>query len=178
MRSVGAALLSAVCLLGTSGCGEKPAASDAPAGAGDSARVAQTTSGTADSCAMLTQAVIASAVGNAVQPGRPDAGPEVCKWDTENPDDVSVLLTVRLAGSLRAPILCEEVKKGNSGSPVPGLGDASGWKYSSTLGLFDSGDLEICASGHFVSLSLNGKRAEAAMKDAAAALARATLNQL
>lgn len=121
---------------------------------------------------------VATAVGNPVQAGEPYAGPEVCKWDTDDPDQVSVLLTVRPAGSIRAPILCDEVQKGNSGTPMPGLGDGSGWKYSRTAGLFDSGDLEVCGGGHFVALSLNGQLDEPAMKEAAVALARAVLGRL
>ena len=173
MKSHTASVLAFV-LVATVACGSGTPGTDA----GSPAPPGQASSGTADACAMLTAATISAAVGNPVKAGQPNAGPEVCKWDTDDQDQVSVLLTVRLAGSIRAPILCDDVQKGNSGTPVPGVGDASGWKYSKMADLFSSGDLEVCSGGHFVALSLNGRLDEPAMKEAAVALAREVLGRL
>lgn len=128
--------------------------------------------GTADACAFLTESEIAEAVGNPVLKGQPYAGPEVCKWDTENPDHVSVLLTVRLSGSVRARVLCDELRKtGGEGGRIADLGDVAVWKFSNG-GSFSSGDLETCGEEGFLALSLNGKAEEGKLKSATEALAR------
>jgi hypothetical protein len=166
------AVAASVCL----GCGGSggDAAGDGGAGSGSTAAG---TSDTSNACGMLTAEGNAAAVGNPVEAGRPFAGPEVCKWDTADPDLVSVLLTVRLAAGSRAPVLCEEVRKAG-GAPIDGVGEAATWEFSSAGSLFNSGDLEVCQGGHFVGLSLNGQRDEAALKAAALSLARTVIGRL
>jgi len=170
-----AVLLFALAATGCGGANAPPEAGKGTAGAaGGPART-----GTADACALLSQSEIAEAVGNPVLKGQPFAGPEVCKWDTENPDHVSVLLTVRLKGSTREPYLCDELRKGGGGGErVEGLGDIAVWKFSSAARLFNSGDLETCGGKGFLSLSLNGKRDEPALKQAVLAIARKALERL
>jgi hypothetical protein len=102
--------------------------------------------------------------------GEPYAGPEVCQWDTENPDHVSVLLTVRPKGSVREETLCSDLRQsGGEGERLSGLGDVAVWKFSSGS-LFNSGDLEACGPRGFVSISLNGKADEPKLKEAALVL--------
>jgi hypothetical protein len=122
----------------------------------------------------------AGIVGNPVLEGQPYAGPEVCRWDTEDTDHVSLLLTVRLGGSSRAQVLCENLSRmiDSGGEPVNGLGDQAVFKFSGVAGMFDSGDLEACSPEGFVSVSLNGKKDEAAMKEAAIALTRMVFSRL
>lgn len=126
---------------------------------------------TADTCAAIPQSEIEQAVGNAVLPGQPYAGPEVCQWDTENPDQVSVLLTIRAKGSIREETLCAGLRQsGGEGEPVSGLGEVAFWKFSAVGTMFNSGDLEACGPRGFVSISLNGKADEPKLKEAAVAL--------
>lgn len=101
-----------------------------------------------------------------------------CSWNTENPDDVSVLLIVQRKGSIREPYLCEDLRKsGGSGERVEGL-DVASWKFSSTTGLFNSGEFEACGPKGFLSLQLNGKRDEATLKQATLAIVRQVLQRL
>ena len=97
-----------------------------------------------------------------------------CSWDTEKRGDVSVLLIVHQKGSIREPILCEELRKGGGGERVEGL-DVATWKVSSTLGLFNSGEFEACGPKGFLSLQLNGERDEATLKKATLALVQLVL---
>jgi hypothetical protein len=125
-----------------------------------------------DACAALSQSDIERLVGNPVLEGEPYAGPEVCQWDTENPDHVSVLLTVRPKGSVREETLCSDLRQsGGEGERLSGLGEieVAVWKFSSGS-LFNSGDLEACGSRGFVSISLNGKADEPKLKEAAVVL--------
>lgn len=125
-----------------------------------------------DACSRLSAADVTAAVGNPVLPGQPDAGPNTCKYDTQNPEDVNVLLILNPPGSIREQVLCPELKKAAPlGDSLPGVGDVATWKFSS-MSLFNSGDLEACGKAGFVSLSLNGKRDEAALKAGATTLAR------
>jgi hypothetical protein len=153
----------------------------APAtGTGETAApAAATSSRTADTCALLTAAAIQAAVGNAVLDGKPSAGPEVCHWDTDRPEDVSVLLTVRLKDSDRERVLCEAVRRGAAGTTgITGVGDAATWTFSRVGTMFNSGDLEACSVRGFVGLSLNGAKDEAALRRAAETLAAAVLGRL
>ncbi len=145
--------------------GSHPQESSAPA----EESAASDTSG--DACAALSQSEIEKTVGNPVLAGAPFAGPEVCKWETENPDHVNVLLTVRPKGSTREEILCAGLRQsGGQGESLSGLGDVAFWKFSAVGTMFNSGDLEACGPRGFVSISLNGKADEAKLKQAAVAL--------
>jgi hypothetical protein len=149
---------------GASGATPPPASSSSPT--------------TSDACAMLTPAEIASAVGNPVQPGAPFAGQEVCKWETEAPGHVDVLLTVRLMGGIRAKPLCDGLPSAtDKGARIGGVGDLAFWKFSSNP-LFNSGDLELCTAKGFVALSLNGKADETRLQSAALALAKQVLQRM
>jgi len=164
--------------LGLTGCGGSSDSGESTVQ--EAARVGTTPTGAADACALLSAADIAGIVGNPVLEGQPYAGPEVCRWDTEDTDHVSLLLTVRLGGSSRAQVLCENLNGmiDSGGEPVNGLGDQAVFKFSGVAGMFDSGDLEACSPEGFVSVSLNGKKDEAAMKEAAIALTRMVFSRL
>jgi hypothetical protein len=137
-----------------------------------------TPAATADACRLLSTADVAAAVGNPVLDGTPDAGPEVCKWDTENPDHVSVLLIARLKGSAREQALCAEVRRvASAGKGLSGLGEAATWKFSRVGTMFNSGDLEVCDAKGYLSLGLNGQQDEAALQQAASTLARAIVSR-
>lgn len=126
---------------------------------------------TADACAALPQSEIEQTVGNPVLKGEPYAGPEVCQWETENPDHVSVLLTIRPKGAIREETLCADLRQsGGEGERLSGLGDTAVWKFSAVGTMFNSGDLEACGPRGFVSISLNGKADEPKLKEAAVAL--------
>jgi hypothetical protein len=123
-----------------------------------------------DACAALSRGEIEQTVGNPVLEGEPYAGPEVCQWDTENPDHVSVLLAVRPKDSIREETLCADLRQsGGEGERLSGLGEVAVWKFSAGS-LFNSGDLEACGPRGFVSISLNGKGDEPKLKEAAVAL--------
>jgi hypothetical protein len=160
----------------SSACGGSPPAT----GGGEPATASVATSSrTADACALLTASAIQAAVGNAVLAGRPSAGPEVCNWDTDRPEDVSVLLTVRLAGSDRERVLCEAVRSNASGATgIAGVGDAATWTFSRVGTMFNSGDLETCSRRGFVGVSVNGAKDEGALRRAAETLASAVLGRL
>jgi len=174
VNSVFAALLSSVVVLG---CGGSNA--DQPTGdpaKGGSSRLAS--AAPVESCTLLSQAEITELTGNPVEKGQPFAGPEVCKWAAE-PNRTSVLLTVRLAGSDREKVLCSELRKiGGEGERVEGVDDVGIWKFSSTMGLFNSGELESCGRKAYLNVSLNGKPAEPQLKQTAIALARKVLQRL
>ncbi len=134
-------------------------------------------SGPVDACALLSQQDVAAMVGNPVVKGEHFAGSEVCKWDAE-PENTTVLLTVRPSGSLREQYLCPELKKSTEGQRLEGLADVAIWKFSNTMGLFNSGDLETCGSKGYISLSLNGKRDEATLKQQTEAIFRSVVKKL
>lgn len=142
-------------------------------------RTAAAASGTVDACALLALSEIANIVGNPVLEGRAYAGPEVCQWQTENTDHISVLLTAHRAGSVRANVLCDDLGAVvDSGEPLANLGDKATFKFSGVAGMFDSGDLAACGAEGFVSVSLNGKKGEAEMKEAAITMTRMVLSRL
>jgi hypothetical protein len=130
----------------------------------------------ADTCAILSQDQVAGAVGNPVLPGQA-VGAGSCSWETEKRGDVSVLLIVHRKDSLRAPILCEAMRKGEGSERVEGL-DAATWRVSNTLGLFNSGEFEGCGPKGFLSLQLNGERDEAALKKGTLALVQQILGRI
>jgi hypothetical protein len=152
-------------------CGGSSAERSASPGE-ESAEPAAETDG--DACAALLQNEIERVVGNPVLKGEPYAGPEVCQWDTENPDHVSVLLTIRAKGSIREETLCSDLRQaGGDGerlSGLSGLGEVAVWKFSAVGSMFNSGDLEACGPRGFVSISLNGKADEPKLKEAAVVL--------
>lgn len=128
--------------------------------------------GATNACALLTDTEVQEAVGNPVTPGAPFTGSADCEWETENPEDVSVLVIAHRTGSIRAPILCDDLrKKGAPSERVEGWEVAS-WKFSKAAGLFYSGELECCGPKGFVSLQLNGRRDEPELKRAALTMAR------
>ncbi len=149
--------------------------SEAPQTAGGATGGPASMSTPADTCAILSQEQIAGAVGNAVLAGQV-AGAGSCSWDTEKRGDVSVLLIFHRKGSIREPILCEELRKNGGGERVEGF-DIATWKVSSTLGLFNSGEFQACGPKGFLSLQLNGERDEATLKKAALALVQLVLRR-
>lgn len=160
----------------TLGCGASDTNQSAHGGAGGAS--SPRSSVPIDSCALLSQTDIAKTVGNQVGTGQPFAGPEVCTWEAE-PSQVSVLLTVRAAGSDREKVLCSELGKGGGTKQrLDGSGNVAIWKFSNTMGLFNSGELETCSGKGYVGLTLNGKRDEAQLKEAAVTLAQTVLKAL
>jgi len=174
---IGRAALSAM-LLTTASCGSSaPANSNAAAASGQASGTPATGSRTADACRLLTPDEIAALVGNAVAPGHPEVTPGVCKWGTEQPDQIDVLLMVYLKGSTREQVLCKDVRDAAAqGKGFPGIGDAATWKFS-RIGI-DSGDLEVCGSEGYLSLSLNGKGEASKFETAAVSLARKVIARL
>lgn len=173
-----ATILTVLLLLGLASCGDSSDSGHSTMEE-EVAGGAATVTGAVDTCALLSAADIADIVGNPVLDGQPYAGPEVCRWDTDDTDHVNVLLTVRLSGSSRAQVLCGDLNNViDSGEPVSGLGDKAVFKFSGVAGMFDSGDLAACGAKGFVSVSLNGKKDEAAMKKAAMELTRMVFSRL
>ncbi len=83
------------------------------------------------------------------------------------------------AGGDREKVLCSELGKGDGTKQrLDGPGDVAMWKFSTTMGLFNSGELETCSGKGYVALALNGKRDEAQLKETAVTLARTVLNAL
>jgi hypothetical protein len=150
--------------------------SEAPQSAGGAASGPTSSSTPANTCAILSQDQIAGAVGNPVLPGQA-AGAGSCSWKTEKRGDVTVLLIFHEKGNIREPILCEELRKGGGGERVEGL-DVANWKFSSTLGLFNSGEFEACGPKGFLSLQLNAERDEATLKKATLALVQLVLKRV
>jgi hypothetical protein len=142
------------------------------------AAATQATAGPVDACRLFTQADLAELVGNPVTQGEHFAGSEVCKWGTEQPAHVSVLLTVRPKGSLRERAICpDEVGKATGGGPLTGVGDKATWKFGSTMGMFNSGDLESCSAAGYINISLNGERDESTLKKAATMIANRVISR-
>src|SRR5574341_419842 len=133
----------------------------------------------ANSCSLLSETEIASAVGNDVDKGRNEASTDICKWDAEDVSQVDVLLIVREKGGIHEPVLCSDLRnKTNSGDHIPGLGDIAGWKFSRQGSMFNSGDLEVCGPKGYLSITLEGKRDEASLKAAAMNLTQKILQRL
>ena len=155
-------------LLLAAGAGCSSGEADPPGSAG-----AAPGSAPANACTLLSEPQIGEIVGNPVLPGRNEAGATTCKWDAKNAGEVDVLLITGAPGSDREKYICPELRKTTSADPeFSGLGETVSWKFSAVGSLFNSGDLELCGRHGFISLSLNGKRDEAALKQAAVALAR------
>ena len=172
----GASGLAVLLSIALYGCG---GSNDNGQSAGQEAARVATATDTVDACALFSLSEIADVVGNPVLEGRVYAGPEVCQWNTEDPDHVSLLLTAYIAGSVHTNVLCEDLSALiDGGEPVIGLGDKATFKYSGVSGIFDSGDLAACGEKGFVSVSLNGRKDEAAMKEAAIALTRTVFSRL
>lgn len=160
----------------TSSCGGRSVQQQGVNSVGE---VAANESRSIDACSLLTAKEIVDVVGNAVAEGRPFAGPEVCKWGTEDPTNVDVLLTVRAAGSIREQTLCADLRKpSNNAQRVDSLGDVSVWKFSREGPMFNSGDLEVCGQKGYLNLTLQGKRDEPTLKSAATLLAQKVLERL
>ncbi len=139
---------------------------------------ARASSGPVNACALLPASEIGTIVGNPVEPGQPFAGVEVCKWDAE-PGRVTALLTVRRRGSDREKVLCAELgKSAEAGQRLTELGNVATWKFSNTMGLFNTGELESCGDKGYVSVTLNGKQDETKLKDASVAIARRAFKSL
>jgi hypothetical protein len=157
---------AAMCASLLCGCGRSPSADPSTGNASGAA------SGPVDACSLFSSQDIAAIVGNPVEQGQPFAGPEVCKWNAE-PGSVTALVTVRRAGSDREKVLCGALGEGpDAGQRVEGVGRIATWKFSNTAGLFNSGDLEACGGAGYVSVTLNGKTDETALKTASIAIAR------
>jgi len=76
-------------------------------------------------------------------------------------------------------VLCKDLNNViDGGEPVSGLGDKAAFKFSGVAGMFDSADLAACGAEGLVNASLNGKKAEADMKEAAIALTRMVFSRL
>ena len=131
----------------------------------------------ADSCSLLTENEIAEAVGNAVDKGQVQGNADICKWGTEDPSKVDVLLIVREKGGIHEPVLCADVRSNTTDEHLPGLGEVAVWKFSRQP-FFNSGDLEVCGPKGYLTMTLNGKRDEAALKAAATNLAQKILSRL
>ena len=130
-------------------------------------------------CGLLSNDEVASILGNPVLPGEEYAGPEVCRWDTEDADEVSLLLMVRPPGSIREQVLCQTLRSGGGpGELVAGVAEIARWHFSSVGTLFDSGELVACGSSGYVSLDLNGKRDEPTLRNAALALLNLVFQRL
>lgn len=169
------ALLSAMLTFGCGGSDQRQPVGQAKGGA---APATAASTGPLDACKLLSQIEIAEAVGNPVTPGQHFAGSEVCKWDTEQREHVSVLLTVRPKGSLREQTLCKDLKSTGTGAPLDGVGDVALWQFSKVGTMFNSGDLESCGPKGYVSLSLNGEHDEPALKQATLAIVGKVLGRI
>jgi hypothetical protein len=125
----------------------------------------------ATACALLSETEISEIMGAPVPVGVEFAGPEVCRWSNDEPPITSVLLMVRSAGTIREQVLCGDLRQGlGEGEPLDGLTDVALWRFSSTLGLFNSAELETCGPPGYVSLTLNSEQDEATLKAATLAL--------
>ncbi len=168
--------LMLIACLAAAGCG---GSSDSPpAASGGPAAAPAAGSRNVDACRLLTQEEIAAALGNTVTAGRPEAGLEVCDWDSESPTDADLLLMVRPKGSQREQVLCADVRNAAAaGKGLAGIGEAATWKFSS-MGMFNSGELEVCDARAYWSLSVNGKGDSDTLQRAALTLARAAMGRL
>lgn len=132
----------------------------------------------ANSCSLLSETEIGSAVGNDVNKGRNEASSDICKWDVEDVSQVDVLLIVREKGGIHEPVLCGDLRNKTSSEQIPGLGDIAVWKFSRQDSMFNSGDLEVCGPKGYLSITLEGKRDEAFLKAAAMNLTQKILQRL
>jgi hypothetical protein len=105
-------------------------------------------------------------VGTPAPAGPEFAGPEVCRWSKDEPPITSLLVTVRPAGSLREQVLCGDLGQGSARGNASKAWPTSPWRFSNVIGLFNSGELETCGPRGYISLTLNGERDEATLKEA------------
>jgi hypothetical protein len=132
----------------------------------------------ATACALLSETEISEIMGTAVPAGVEFAGPEVCRWSNDEPPITSVLLTVRPAGTLREQVLCGDLRQGlGEGEPLDGLADVALWRFSNTMGMFNSAELETCGPPGYVSVTLNSEQDEAPLKAATLALFGRVISQ-
>lgn len=168
----------AAATIGCSGAEAPQTTGNAGSASAAAAPAAASSSTPLDACALLSEAEIASAVGNLVLKGEHYAGTQVCNWDTKTRGDVTVLLQARPVIGPHAGPACAELRKGGgSGQPLDGVGDIAGWKFTKNP-FFNSGDLEACTAKGYVNLSLNGKADEARLKQAAIAIARQVFQRM
>jgi hypothetical protein len=164
-------LAALVSLAAATGCSGTSARDPSRAKGMDSVGRASSTGGSP--CALISQSEVSAIVGNPVDKGE-DQGGSTCKWDTPNPQDVSVLLIVHPKGDTSEPYLCLGLQDRGGEERLDGL-DVASWKFSE-LGVFNSGDFEGCGPKGYLSLQLSGKREATQLKEAAFALAREVLN--
>ena len=158
---------SLVVLAISSACGGDSATGTTASSSGGSA-----SPGTVDACALLSPSDIEAIVGNPVKPGRPDAGPEVCKWDVDVRGQVDVLLQARAKGSIREQALCPDLAKSDPTKRVPGIGDVATMESSSVIGLFNSAELQACGPKGFIAVMLNGDKDQATLRTQTTAVAQ------
>ena len=167
------------CIAGSLHCAGPATTESGSSAASTTAQSAPAAGSKANVCALLTESEIAEVVGNPVRKGvHPDIGAPDCKWDVDTQGDVTVLLIVYRTGSIQEQSLCPDLRKSGKASGFEGVADASTWKFGSVAGLFNSGEFESCGSKGFISLQLNGKRDEARLKQATAALMARILGRL
>jgi hypothetical protein len=175
MASLAVVLVAAT---GIMGCGGASASKEPAANQARAAGAAAMGSGTADACGLLTEGEVAEAVGNPVRKGQPSSGSLDCKWDVDTQGDVTVFLIAYRTGSIREQALCPDLRKQGKAPGFESAADASTWKFERVVGLFNSGEFESCGPKGFISLQLNGKRDEAALKQATAAVLRKLSSRL
>ena len=165
-------------VLGSVTCRGSNTADQTTTAGAPAATAANARSSSPDACGLLAESELADLLGNPVQKGQRASGGSDCKWDTEKRGDVTLLLIVHRAGSIREQVLCPDLRKQGKAAGFESFGDASTWKFESVIGLFDSGEVEFCTSKAFVSMQLNGERDQATLKQKAVAVARKIVSRL
>jgi hypothetical protein len=75
-------------------------------------------------------------------------------------------------------VLYPELRKSSEARRIDGIGDAAVWKFSNTMGLFNSGELETCGDKGYIAVSVDGKGDEPKLRTAAESILRKVLGAL
>ena len=127
--------------------------------------------GEIDVCAVLTVDEIASAVGNAVDDGSGEVGPQLCDW-TAPPADTSVSASLLIGPTVALCVEALELDPANARSK--GFDDPTFWSYLDILG--GIGNVVVCAEAGQLTLTLmagtDAEPGERELREAGEQLAR------
>jgi hypothetical protein len=130
-------------------------------------------------CDLLAAADVARLLGNAVRAGTGD--PKFCFWGTVVDGGTSADVTVGIPAQGRAAQACAVQKlslpKESSQEEVPGVGTSAVWSYQQNAVLLQ-GTLVACFDNAVVRVGVTGERNQAALRQAAVAVAQAVRGRL
>jgi hypothetical protein len=119
-----------------------------------------------DPCSFLSSEELVEIVGNPLLAGSTANEPGQCHWNSQAPEDVSVVLSVQPAGAPGAAEPCAEVATSASEEF-----EAESWQFQA-LPVGAIAVLEVCDGGNWLSVTLAGDRGDDDLRSAATARGR------